>query len=36
MAMIICPMCGKEFSDKATACPQCGYVSEKKGRGSPY
>lgn len=30
MAMIICPICGKEFSDKAAACPQCGYVSEKK------
>ncbi len=30
MAMITCPVCGKEFSDRATACPQCGYVLEKK------
>lgn len=24
MALIICPECGKEFSDKAKACPNCG------------
>lgn len=24
MALIICPDCGKQFSDKAQACPQCG------------
>ncbi len=24
MALIICPECGKEFSDKAPACPNCG------------
>ncbi len=24
MALIICPECKKEFSDKATACPNCG------------
>lgn len=24
MALIICPECGKEFSDLAKACPQCG------------
>lgn len=24
MALIICTECGKEFSDKATACPNCG------------
>lgn len=24
MALIICPECGKEFSDKAAACPNCG------------
>ena len=24
MAMIKCPECGKEFSDKAPACPNCG------------
>jgi len=23
MALIICPECGKQFSNKATACPQC-------------
>ncbi len=25
MALIKCPKCGKEFSDRAQACPQCGY-----------
>lgn len=30
MAMIICPGCGKEISDRATACPHCGYVLEKE------
>ena len=24
MALIKCPKCGKEFSDRALACPQCG------------
>lgn len=24
MSLIICPECGKEFSDKAGACPNCG------------
>ena len=24
MALIICSECGKEFSDKASACPNCG------------
>ena len=24
MAMIFCPQCGKQISDKAAACPQCG------------
>ena len=24
MALIICPECGKQFSDKAQACPECG------------
>lgn len=24
MALITCPECGKEFSDKASACPNCG------------
>lgn len=26
MAMIYCPECGKEISDKAYFCPNCGYV----------
>ncbi len=25
MAMIICPECGKRFSDRAKACPECGW-----------
>lgn len=25
MALIKCPECGKEISDKATLCPNCGY-----------
>lgn len=25
MALISCPECSKEISDKAAACPQCGY-----------
>lgn len=24
MALITCPKCGKEFSDRAASCPQCG------------
>lgn len=28
MAMIKCPECGKEISDKATACPHCGAKHE--------
>lgn len=24
MALITCPECGKEISDKATTCPNCG------------
>lgn len=24
MALIVCPECGKEYSDKANACPNCG------------
>ncbi len=26
MAMIKCPECGKEISDKAVSCPNCGYL----------
>jgi DNA-directed RNA polymerase subunit RPC12/RpoP len=25
MALILCPECGKEISDKASACPHCGH-----------
>lgn len=25
MAMIMCPECGKEISDKAKRCPSCGF-----------
>lgn len=25
MALITCPKCGKQISDKATSCPKCGY-----------
>ena len=37
MAMIKCPECGKEFSDKAAACPNCGCpISEvKKNPSTP-
>ncbi len=28
MALIACPECGREVSDKAKACPHCGYVLE--------
>lgn len=30
MALIICEECGKEFSDRAPACPNCGCPVEKK------
>jgi DNA-directed RNA polymerase subunit RPC12/RpoP len=29
MALIKCPECGREVSDQATACPQCGYPIRK-------
>lgn len=29
MALIKCPECGKEISDKATSCPGCGYKISK-------
>ena len=29
MALIKCPECGKEISDKAKACPECGYKMKK-------
>lgn len=30
MALIKCPECGKEISDKAKSCPQCGYPITKE------
>ncbi len=30
MALIKCPECGKNISDKAESCPHCGYSLEKK------
>lgn len=31
MSLIKCPECGKEFSDRAVSCPNCGYpVPQKK------
>lgn len=35
MALTKCPDCGKEISDKADACPNCGcpIYKEKKGKG---
>ncbi len=29
MALIFCPECGKQFSDQAVACPQCGFPTAK-------
>ena len=30
MALIQCPKCGKDVSDKAESCPRCGYPIRKK------
>ena len=30
MALITCPECGKQVSDKANSCPNCGYPLTKK------
>lgn len=32
MALIKCEDCGKEFSDKANACPNCGCPNEKNNK----
>ena len=32
MALIKCPECNKEISDKADACPSCGYSVEAAAR----
>lgn len=33
MALIYCPECGKEISDKAKSCPYCGYRHKKNATG---
>jgi hypothetical protein len=35
MAIIKCPECGREISDKAAACPQCGCPQEAAAFGGP-
>ena len=32
MALIKCPECGKEISDKASNCPNCGCPIEQKSK----
>ena len=32
MALIKCPKCGKDFSDRAQACPHCGISKEEVAR----
>ena len=34
MALIKCPECGKNMSDKAEKCPHCGYTAPKKMSGN--
>lgn len=34
MALIKCSECGKEISDKATACPNCGIPLRREDRGT--
>lgn len=34
MALIKCPECGKEISDKAATCPNCGMPLRKEDRGT--
>lgn len=34
MALIKCSECGKEISDKATACPNCGMPLRREDRGT--
>ena len=33
MALVYCKECGREVSDKAKFCPQCGFTFKIKGRG---
>ena len=34
MALVKCPECGNEVSDRAVSCPKCGYPLEKKSSQS--
>ena len=34
MALINCPECGKQISDKAASCPDCGYPLQKSTIGN--
>ena len=36
MALIKCPECGKEISDKAKACPNCVYPLDSKRISGAY
>ena len=33
VALIVCPECGKEFSDRAAACPHCGCPNDSQAEG---
>ena len=35
MALIVCKECGKEFSNRATACPHCGCPNDNLEKASP-
>ena len=36
MALVKCPECGREVSDQADACPQCGHpIARTEGASSP-
>ena len=34
MALIECPECGKEISNAAFSCPNCGYIIPRERRGA--
>jgi len=35
MALINCPECNREISDKATLCPSCGYAVQESATATP-
>ena len=35
MALIVCSECGKEFSERAAACPHCGCPNDSKKAEAP-